>query len=514
MKRTLLLTLVFVCGLSLATLAATPPSAAKKTTGPKPAPDGSRFLLVVDTSASMKPIDPATRRIVFDLAFTGVEGYMRTGDTMGMWTFNDEIGAGKFPMQVWDGQNPVDTASRAAMFVRDQEYKGENSIEELMIQLAAVMRAAKDVNIFIFSDGDTPMQGTPFDREINAVYSKRGKERKSARKPFVTTLVVRGGQVASAFVVLGGESIQLPERPAPAQAAIRLPASAATNSPAARPVAAPAAGKPRASVTSSETDSALPEQAASRAESFAAESPVIARIPRAAPLAPDPREPNLDQPKALPVEATSTVAVAGPIDTQNELPPASDDLAPAPRKKVMQIITLPSAPAPKNEQAAKPPASAETNTTPAVALVTTPAPASPAPPTSTPAVPLPPPAANPDAAKLSPSTQDASAPTVKPPVAATVAQTAGSNQSPALLLPAPIVAAARESAASPSASTPSVSPALAAMQVPATPALGAMPALIFGGIMLALSLFLLGVALRRFRHESQGSLITQSMHRR
>jgi hypothetical protein len=46
------------------------------------------------------------------------------------------------------------------------------------------------------------------------------------------------------------------------------------------------------------------------------------------------------------------------------------------------------------------------------------------------------------------------------------------------------------------------------------PGLGAIPTLILGGILLALSLFLLGIALRRMRHESQGSLITQSMHRR
>jgi hypothetical protein len=46
------------------------------------------------------------------------------------------------------------------------------------------------------------------------------------------------------------------------------------------------------------------------------------------------------------------------------------------------------------------------------------------------------------------------------------------------------------------------------------PGLGAIPTLIIGGILLAMSLFLLGIALRRMRPEAQGSLITQSMHRR
>ena len=58
MKRTVLLTLI--CGLSLAALAATQPSAAKKTTGLKPAPDGSRFLLALRPRAGDSPLTVVT----------------------------------------------------------------------------------------------------------------------------------------------------------------------------------------------------------------------------------------------------------------------------------------------------------------------------------------------------------------------------------------------------------------------------------------------------------------------
>jgi hypothetical protein len=77
----------------------------------------------------------------------------------------------------------------------------------------------------------------------------------------------------------------------------------------------------------------------------------------------------------------------------------------------------------------------------------------------------------------------------------------------AVVAPTPIVVAARE----PALSAPAV---LSAMQVSTPAGTAAIPTLIFGGILLAMALFLLGIALRRMRHEPQGSLITQSMRRR
>jgi hypothetical protein len=60
---------------------------------------------------------------VFDLIFSGIDGYMRDGDTFGVWTFDEEVGTGKFPMQVWNSEKPLEGASRAATFVRGQESR-------------------------------------------------------------------------------------------------------------------------------------------------------------------------------------------------------------------------------------------------------------------------------------------------------------------------------------------------------------------------------------------------------
>jgi hypothetical protein len=160
---------------------------------------------------------------------------------------------------------------------------------------------------------------------------------------------------------------------------------------------------------------------------------------------------------------------------------------------VVQIITLPSRPAAKLEEPTNAPATAEVKSEPPPVAAAI-APATP------PQISTPPPP--PAAVSAEPVPQVTAAKPVEPAREPTLR---------AVVAPTPIVVAAREPTAVASEKSPSM---ISAMQVRARPELGAIPTLIIGGILLAMALFLLGIALRRMRHEPQGSLITQSMHRR
>jgi len=475
MKRTLLITLV--CGLQLAAFAASPPPKAKPY-GIKPARDGARFLFIVDTSASMKSIDAGTRQTVFDLLFSGIDGYMRTGDTFGVWTYNDQIGAGRYPMKVWDAEDAVDQASNATLFVREQEYTGDNRIEELMMKLSGVSRAATNVNVLLITDGDTKMQGTPVDREINSVYAQRNKERKAAKKPFITTLIVENGRIVNGFVTLAGEASYLPPRPAPAPAAVSPAPRAATNPVAPAPFAV-------ASIPAQTAPAASDPSSVATAPSTSVPTTTISEKALAKPESPDAG--------AVTTVASANVAADGAAAGTATLEP---QVAP-PLKKVMQIITLPPRSAPKTEEPAPVPATAQANPEPQQVATTVAV-------TVPPLVSVPP--QTPTAVVSEPVPRVTAAKTVEPP------RESGLR---AVVAPTPIVVAAREPA--PSATETSKSPAptvLGAMHVPTPTGTGAIPTIIFGGILLAMALFLLGIALRRMRHEPQGSLITQSMHRR
>ncbi len=176
---------------------------------------GSRFLLVVDTSSSMERMGHESRQAVFDLIYYGVDQQMRPGDTCGLWTFNKETSAGVFPMQVWDPDKTLELASRASLFLKAQPYEHKAQITPLVSKLLAVISAVQDVNIFIISDGETPVFGLPAEQEINAEYSKRSKEARRNKSPIITTLIMRKGDLAGWSVTFAGEPIALPERPPP-----------------------------------------------------------------------------------------------------------------------------------------------------------------------------------------------------------------------------------------------------------------------------------------------------------
>jgi hypothetical protein len=211
------------------TSAAAPPTPPRHTTSaspsratpakPRPAPDGHRFLFVVDISAPMRATDAANRQALFDMLFTGLDGQMRSGDTFGLWLYNEKLHAGGFPMQIWDEKDPLPAASLATKFLRDQPYAGTSRPGALMPSLFKLIENVHDVNVLVISSGKPALKGTPFDTNIAAIVSRKRNERETAQKPFVTALVARGGTIVTGAVVIAGEPLLLPERPAAVLAA-------------------------------------------------------------------------------------------------------------------------------------------------------------------------------------------------------------------------------------------------------------------------------------------------------
>src|SRR6266446_5457929 len=70
----------------------------------KPSARSNRFLLIVDTSRVMERRADATLRVVQGLLVSAMNGQFRRGDTFGIWTFNEELYAGRFPLQQWSAE--------------------------------------------------------------------------------------------------------------------------------------------------------------------------------------------------------------------------------------------------------------------------------------------------------------------------------------------------------------------------------------------------------------------------
>jgi hypothetical protein len=182
---------------------------------PQPAkprlPDGNRFLFILETSAGMTRLEHGGRQAIFDLLYSGVDGRMQRGDTFGIWTFNGQVHAGIVPMQTYDPRTRLEQAATLGRYLRTHPYDKEGDFEALVKQIHAVVRGAKDVNIFVVTDGNTPFAGTAFDTLINAGFAANGTLVRESKKPLVVTLVARQSELIAACVTPAGEKIDLAE---------------------------------------------------------------------------------------------------------------------------------------------------------------------------------------------------------------------------------------------------------------------------------------------------------------
>lgn len=475
------------------------------------APDGQRFLFVVETSSDNKKFEANNRQAVFDLILSGVNGHMRDGDTFGLWTFSDEVRAGDFPMTVWEKDSAMELAGRAAGFLQKQKYSKDPNLRALVTSLRQLSDRAADFNVFIVSSGREPMAGTPFDENINAAYKAFVRTSSKTGRPLVTGFVVRNAKPVRASVVLAGDSIVMPVRPPSLARKPSTPKPPATDASAATMVAgagaAPATNRTPATATASATGVEPPRkkviQIVTRTNPPAAQL-TASTTPTSTPgAAPGESSPSPTGPAPGPAPAPAVIATATS---------ATPTMPPAATTPQTSLAPTSSASAAAASTASTPPAQA-----PAIAVATAP--------TSPSTAPAPASVAGPGAAvavtKTSPPTA-VEAGSSKPGLLAAAS---------AALNPPPMTVAARErtpgQGEGDSAGVIPLSPttragdppaalqgAILAAPTPTPQGLSAWVLLAMGGILMGAAAFLTVVVLKRLPHPSaRGSLITQSMQK-
>ena len=68
-------------------------------------------------------------------------------------------------------------------------------LDSAMPALMHVMKKSDRLTAILFFDGAEPVQGTPFDKEINALQRKYARDLKKAHEPFVLVLAARKGTI-------------------------------------------------------------------------------------------------------------------------------------------------------------------------------------------------------------------------------------------------------------------------------------------------------------------------------
>lgn len=187
-----------------------------------PEPPG-RYLLIVDTSFSMRRNAENLQNLVGNLVASGMSGELRAGDTLGLWTFSDQLQAGNFPLQRWTPQSRQSVARSVVEFLQRQRYEGKTQLDKVLGPMARVVRDSEKITVVLITDGEEKFNGTPFDAGINTAYRLNVSEQRRLRMPFVTVLRAQGGEFVSWKVSTPPWPVEFPEFPARAVVAAPEP---------------------------------------------------------------------------------------------------------------------------------------------------------------------------------------------------------------------------------------------------------------------------------------------------
>ncbi|MEQ2007711.1 MAG: hypothetical protein ABMA26_13020, partial [Limisphaerales bacterium] len=278
--------------------------------GPSPITSDCRFLFVVDTSSAMQRSADGLYRTTHRLIANGLGGRMHEGDVFTVWTYADTVLTREFPLNAWTPDLNVALANRAYEFLAQQKFRGKSNLRPVFAELGQALAITTNLTIVLISDGTDVIVGTPFDRPINVTYGKRASEMRSAKMPFVTALVTRGGEFTHWSVRGGLEDIGLPF---PEKPVVPVPLIAqALVTPAPTPIPIPVVTTPPPPVV------VTPKPVAPTN----APPPVVVTTP-----VPKPPVPALP-PTPKPVETTK---VAPPVAISTNTVPAKPPTAPAPK---------------------------------------------------------------------------------------------------------------------------------------------------------------------------------------
>jgi len=190
-------------------------------------PVDNRFLLIFDTSADMKKRLPAEQIALDTLLAGSMGGQMHPGDSIGVWTFGQDLRAGEFPLQSWAPENAAVIASNIMVFVGKQHYAKTGNFDVLQSSLNEVVENSDRLTVVIFCDGETPIGITPYDSGINQVFLQRQAERKKTRQPVAIGLRAQLGEYTGCTVSFPPSSVNLPDFPPlpqpPAPPVVQLP---------------------------------------------------------------------------------------------------------------------------------------------------------------------------------------------------------------------------------------------------------------------------------------------------
>src|SRR6201986_5219497 len=112
---------------------------------------------------------------------TGMNGQMQTGDSIGFWTYNNQLNAGHFPLQYWSPKTQRSTVENALAFLQAQTCSKTGNFDLVLPPLQNLVKGSPLLTVILVSDGEEKIHGTEFDEQINKLHDQWRAEQAKAK---------------------------------------------------------------------------------------------------------------------------------------------------------------------------------------------------------------------------------------------------------------------------------------------------------------------------------------------
>jgi len=164
-----------------------------QTNGPGPIYPANRYLVVVETSRAMQRHTNAVVQIVRRLVGSSIAAQAHGGDTLGFWTYNEDVYTGVVPLQRWSKGSSADITDRIAGFLRAQKFENVARLDKVIPTVDRLNKHSQFITVILICLGDKDIEGTPFDGKINQFFRSWRNKEQDAGAPFVIALRGQGG---------------------------------------------------------------------------------------------------------------------------------------------------------------------------------------------------------------------------------------------------------------------------------------------------------------------------------
>lgn len=172
-----------------------PSAGGSQTNAPRFGTISSRFLVIVETSRAMGHRSDATTKAVGSLLYSGFNHQIKQGDTLGIWTYNQQLFTGRVPLRRWSTPLQHEIVSDTVDFLKTQKYNKQPAFSSIRPALDKVVKDSEFITIVLISSGEDAISGTPFDDKINELYKNWKLDQEKAKMPFITVLRAKRGTI-------------------------------------------------------------------------------------------------------------------------------------------------------------------------------------------------------------------------------------------------------------------------------------------------------------------------------